>query len=321
MIKKTTIGSFPIKPTASYEESIIDAINLQLGVECNPVSGGEPRGKMWDYLFQYSGIEPAYMAGIKFVKRIWNRNGIIKNLDPDESWKIKEYRLARSYLDDKGMKDVKIKIAITGPITLIYFGKFGAMYEGLGPYKKLPYKELYSDSVELVGSVAKRAVEVGADLQIDEPGIIHASPEDIDEILGSVLKKLPSDAKEKVSVHACTELGKSHYNALMRQKNFSVLNIPFGESQIGNFDVISRESLEENEKTLGVGFIPNKYLEPVGTSLERLKKVSEKVGRKKISFVNPFCGFSETNPEFVGPILANMDEALRIFNESILTQQ
>jgi methionine synthase II (cobalamin-independent) len=135
-IQRTVIGSFPTPPSSiSHEEAVRKAIDLQLK-HVDIVSDGEPYGDMKDYALQNPGIEPAYM-GIKFAHRIWNRDDPSKNMDPDECWKIQDHKRARFYLDKKGMKDVNIKIALTGPITLVYLGKCGAMFEGFGPYGRL----------------------------------------------------------------------------------------------------------------------------------------------------------------------------------------
>lgn len=171
-----------------------------------------------------------------------------------------------------------------------------------------------------MGSVARRAAELGAYLQIDEPCIADMPSGSVNEVLDSLFKKLPKQAidEERVSIHVCTQVGKAHYDALMEQKNFSVLNIPFsGYQEMKNFDVITRESLEKNRKKLGVGFVSNTEVEDVKTAFKTLKKVSEKVGPENISLVNPFCGFFGTKPELVEPILANMKEASELFIKSL----
>jgi len=318
-IQRTVIGSFPTQPISiSHEEAIRKAIELQLDNGIHVVSDGEPYGDMKDYVTQNPGIELAYM-GIKFTDRIWHADDPSKNLDPDKCWKIQDYKAARSYLDGKGRKDVKVKIALTGPISLVFFGKCGGLYESLGPYEKLSYEELYSDSVKVVGSIARRAVELGSYLQIDEPYLTEILPESVNDVLNSLFKSLTKSAikEERVSIHVCRQLGKAYYDELVKLENVPILNIPFsGYQERKNLDVITRESLEENGKKLVAGIISNTEIEDVATVLKTLKDVSEKAGAENISFVSPICGFLKKPPEIVGPILKNMKEASELFIQS-----
>jgi methionine synthase II (cobalamin-independent) len=316
-IQRTVIGSFPTPPiSVPHEEAIRNVVDLQVKYGIDVISDGEQHGSMVEYLAQIPGVE-LIDRGIRIVKEIRPMD------DPDKCWKIEDYKLVRSYLNEKGRANAKVKTTLTGPITLGFFGVHGSLYGGMGPYKNYTDPRLYSDSRKALIPIAQRAIELGAYLQIDEPFLTSMSPENVNEFLNPLLENLPRSAKkeERVSIHVCGQIGKAHYDELLNL-DVPVLSIAFSEYQERkNLNVISRESLEHHRKKLGVGFISNAKVEDYQIAFERLKEVSKKAGFENISFVHPDCGLLLTKPEDVEPILRNMQFASapeRLHVESML---
>lgn len=315
-IQRTVIGSFPTPPISiSHEEAISNVIDLQLKYGINVISDGELHGSMMEYLGQIPGIELAD-RGIKIVRKIEPMN------DPDEYWKIEDYKTVKSILASKGKEDVKVKTTLTGPITLGFFGLYGSLYWGLGPYKNYTDPELYSDSRKALIPIAQRAIELGAYLQIDEPFLTAIPPEKVNEFLNPLFESLPRSAKkdERISIHVCGQIGKAHYDKLLKL-DIPVLSIAFsGYQESRNLSVISRESLESHGKKLGVGFISNTKVEDYPIAFDRLKDVLKKTGFENVSFVHPDCGMILAKPKDVELILRNMQLASapeRLYLESI----
>jgi methionine synthase II (cobalamin-independent) len=158
-------------------------------------------------------------------------------------------------------------------------------------------------------------------LQIDEPVLSMGCvrPELAKNVLNRLVAPLPSSAidKGRVSIHACGPI-KRVYNEVLLGLDIPVLSLGFsGEKERGNIDVISRKSLEDSQKKLGVGFVSNVAVEDVKTSLERLASVAQTAGRENIACVHPDCGFGLTPPEKVRPILENMKRASDAFIQSL----
>jgi methionine synthase II (cobalamin-independent) len=107
-------------------------------------------------------------------------------------------------------------------------------------------------------------------------------------------------------MHLCGTITKKLYDELL-ELEFPVLSFGFsGQAESKNLEVVSRESLEENNKKLGVGFILNTELEDLQVTGKRLKNIVEKVGMENIAYLHPDCGFGSTKPELIEPILKNM---------------
>ena len=71
-------------------------------------------------------------------------------------------------------------------------------------------------------------------------------------------------------------------------------------------EIISKASLEDHDKKLGVGFISNINVEDERVIMERYNRIEETVGRENIRYVHPDCGFGMTPPAKVRLILEKM---------------
>ena len=74
-------------------------------------------------------------------------------------------------------------------------------------------------------------------------------------------------------------------------------------------EIISKVSLEEHGKKLGVGFISNVNVEGERIIMERYNRIEETAGRENIRYIHPDCGFGITPPEKVRLILEKMKMA------------
>jgi methionine synthase II (cobalamin-independent) len=232
-------------------------------------------------------------------------------------------------LDKIGREDVRIKVTITGPISL---GVQSAV-NGLNKehYKTIMDPDIYSDLSQALLPIAELAIKIGAHVQIDEPGLSgrFVSPSFAKRVLGdfssSLASSVPSNLayEEPLSIHVCGSLARATgiYETLLGL-DFPVMSLGFsGKTESENMDVVSRKSLEEYGKKLGVGFISNVKLEDEATSLERLIKIKKIVGLENIAYLHPDCGLASTPRELIRPILGNMkktSDTFHSFNKSHL---
>jgi len=303
-IERTVIGSFPrtliIRNNYSLEQAIEYFIDLQLDCGIDIITDGEQRGHMIEYYEQIPGFER--------TERSLKIAGKIKPIDdPDNFHKISDYKKVKLYLSSIGKDRVKVKIPFAGPITL----GFESAYEGLTHYKNIGDQEIYSDTADAISLLAQRAIELGAHVQIDEPGLSAGctSPRFAKEILNRLFNSLPDSAidQNKVILHCCGSTKKfGLYNELL-ELDVGVLSLAFsGEKERENFDIVTRKSLEAKQKKLGAGFVLNTETEDEQTTANRLKQITQNVGIENIACVHPDCGFGETPLEKVRPILENM---------------
>lgn len=308
-IERTVIGSFPRQvrtPNYSLDESIKDVVDLQLAYGVNIVTDGEQREDLIGYFEQIPGLE-------KVGKRLEIGGKIEPMYNVDDFYKIVDYHTVRSYLISQNRRDTKIKIPLTGPITL---GVTSAI-SGIEHYENILDQQLYSDCIEALVPLAKRILDIGAHLQIDEPGLSagYTSPKIAGKILKDFVSHIPDSAIDegRVNIHVCGAIRDSLYEELL-SLDIGILSLAFsGINERGNIDIVSKKSLEENGKKLAVGFISNVVLEGKGIAKERLFKVAKKVGRENIAHVHPDCGFGGTDPILVEPILENMEKASNDF--------
>jgi methionine synthase II (cobalamin-independent) len=231
--------------------------------------------------------------------------------DPDDFFKIKDYRLVHSILDDMKRRDVKTKITLTGPVTLGVTSAMG----GLTGYSNMRDPSLYSDCADALLPLAIRALEVGAHLQIDEPGLSarFESPKYLERLLSS----LPDSAIDegRVSLHVCGAVGRV-FSELMGL-SVNIFSFGFSRAQESkNIETISVEPLRD-EKRFGVGFISNTFLEEPDTVLSRLQGIARILSSDNIAYIHPDCGFGSTSPELVEPILRNMRDVSDVFLRSL----
>ncbi len=309
---KTVIGSFPQREhtTAySHEKAIQEVVELQLRYGIDIVTDGEQREDLIGYFEQIPGLK-------KIDKRLRIVGKIEPMENPNEFYKILDSKLVRSYLERLNRNDVKIKIPITGPITL---GVTSAI-AGLDYYRNILDQRIYSDCSEALTPLAEKALDVGAYLQIDEPGLSggYVSPRIAGNILKEFFSFLPDTVIDegRVSLHVCGAVRDVFYNELLRLK-VGIISLAFsGAHESKNIEVVSRESLEENGKKLAAGFISNIFYEEKDVALKRLHTIAEKVGRENLVQGHPDCGFGGTNPNLVEPILRTMEKVVDEFTFS-----
>ena len=312
-IERTVIGSFP-RWADSLEKAIEEVVSLQLHYGIDVITDGEQRGGMIEYFEQIPGLE-----------RIDGKLKIVGKIEPmddiDGFYKIKDYKKVKAILESQEKNDVKVKITLTGPITLGISCMSTDMKSAMKFYNVKDREALYSDCSYALLPLVKRALDIGAYVQFDEPGFGFTSPEPAKEVLNDLVSHLPSSAieEEKISIHVCGSIGgiAKLYDELL-DLDFSILSLAFsGKEERNNIDVISRKSLEEHKKRLGVGFISNIEIEDDKIALERLTNIAQKIGVENIAYIHPDCGFGSTSPKKVRPILENMKKASDVFTQSL----
>jgi 5-methyltetrahydropteroyltriglutamate--homocysteine methyltransferase len=294
-MEKTTIGSFP-RIGKPLEVAVRDVIDLQLRYGIDIITDGEQRADMITYFEQIPGLSRG-SSGLRISGKIRPM------VDVDEFYKIRDYNLVKPHLGDR----VKGKITLTGPVTLGMTAAIG----GLTGYKNVSDPSIYDDCADEMIPLARRTLEIGAQLQIDEPGLSarFQSPKYTERLLSA----LPDDAVDdgRVSLHVCGHVGKVWDDLMSLSVN--VFSFGFSRAQESkNMETITSVKLPAG-KRLGVGFTSNTSLEDSAISLERLRRIAEAVGVDNIAYIHPDCGFGSTPPELVEPILRNMKEVSDAF--------
>jgi len=307
-IETTVVGSFP-KSKSPFEEAIKEVVDLQLHYGIDLITDGEMRGNMIQYYEQIPGLEK-HGDGLRIA-------GKVEPLSQDridEFYRIKDYRAVRSTLASMGKEDVKVKIGITGPMTLGTICASTDIESTLKQYdlREGEEEELYSDFSNALWPVVKRALYIGAYVQIDEPLLStqQVSVESARKVLEDFTSNLPSSSikEERVLCHVCGSIKSVDglYDVLLGQ-NIPILSLGFsGEKETENFDVISKASFEKHGKKLGAGFISNVNVEDEKTILERYKRIEAIMGKENIRYVHPDCGFRLTPTKKVKLILQKM---------------
>ncbi|MGA2680897.1 MAG: hypothetical protein ABSF44_03755 [Candidatus Bathyarchaeia archaeon] len=305
-IETTVIGSFP-RSESPLENAIREIVDLQLYSGINLITDGEQRGNMIQYFEQIPGLE-RLGDGLRIVGKIepMERDRI------DEFYKIHDYRRVKSILKNLGKENVKVKITITGPMTLGTVCALADMESTLEHYDLDEDDTLYSDFCDALLPLVQRALNIGAYIQIDEPLLStgRVPLESAKKILKDFVIRLPAFAieEEKVSCHVCGSIRNvpNLYDVLL-ESGIPILNIGFsGEEEKENLNIVSKVSLEEHGKKLGVGFISNINVEDETTIIERYYRIEETVGRENIRYIHPDCGFRMTPLEKVRLILEKM---------------
>ena len=310
-IDRTVIGSFP-RPssTVSLINAVKDVVDLQLDHDIEIITDGEPRYNMIEYFEQIPGLERKN-GSLKIVKKIEPMG------NPRDFYKIVDYHMVKSYLAGINRADVKVKINITGPITLGFTCALG----GLKHYRNIRDEQIYSDLSDALSTLAEKSIGEGAHIQIDEPGLSanYVSPKFAKKVLNRFSSSLPDSAIDegKISIHVCGTIKDILYHELL-DLDIGILSLAFsGKKEKENMNIISRRSLEDNRKKLGAGFISNTVVEHEKTALERLNKIARTVGSENLAYIHPDCGFGSTPYEKVIPILENMKKASDSFIRSL----
>jgi 5-methyltetrahydropteroyltriglutamate--homocysteine methyltransferase len=305
-IETTVVGSFP-KSDSPLKKAIREVVDLQLYYGIDLITDGELRSNMIQYFEQIPGLE-RLGNGLRIVGKIES----MKRDKIDEFYKIKDYKTVKSILESIGKESVKIKITITGPMTLGTLCASTDINSAMEHYDLDDEETLYSDFSRALLPLAERALDIGAYVQIDEPLLStgQISLESTEKILRDFGLRLPSFSIEegKVSCHVCGSI-KSVPNlyAVLLKLNIPILSLGFsGEKEKENLDIISKVSLEGHGKKLAVGFISNINVEDERIIMKRYSRIEENAGRENIRYIHPDCGFRMTPPEKVRLILEKM---------------
>jgi len=301
-MKITTIGSFP-RSDKSIEVAIRDVVDLQIRNGVEVVTDGEQRADM----ITYFGQIPGFGRGSRGLRVV----GKIKAMGEEGTfYKLVDHSVMRAYLKSIGKEGVKTKITLTGPVTL---GMTAAM-GGVTDYTGLRDPALYNDCADALIPIAEEALRAGALLQIDEPGL--SARFESQKYTQRLLSQLPDSAIDdsRVSLHVCGHVGRIWEEIMGLDVN--IFSFGFSRAQEAkNMETIGVAKLGEG-KMLGVGFISNTYLEEPSVALRRLRSIVKTVGVERIAYIHPDCGFAQTPPELVEPILRNMKTASNEFLRS-----
>lgn len=313
-IEKTVIGSFP-RSNRPLEKALREVVDLQVGCGIDLITDGEQRSNMIQYFDQIPGTEKKG-SGLRIAGKIKP----IPSGKLDEFYKIKDYRTVQSILKDAGEEATKVKVTITGPMTLGTICASTDINSTVKHYDLDNEEAMFSDFSEALTPIVQTALDIGAYVQIDEPLLStgQITLKTAEKILKDFTLKLPphSIKEEKVSCHVCGSIKSvpGLYDALLHL-NIPVLSLGFsGEAEKENLDVISKASLEEHGKKLGAGFISNVMVEDDSVVAGRLKRIVGIVGRENIRYVHPDCGFGLTRPDMVKLILEKMKRIADMVN-------
>jgi 5-methyltetrahydropteroyltriglutamate--homocysteine methyltransferase len=293
VMERTTIGSFP-RPDKHLEDAVREVVDLQLRYGLDVVTDGEQRADMIAYFEQIPGFGRG-SRGLKVSGKITPMS------EPRDFYKIRDIELVRARLSAAG-KSAKVKVTITGPVTL---GMTAAM-GGVAGYRGIRDSAIYEDCADALAPLAEAALRTGALLQIDEPGLSarFESPKYTERLL-SALPDSAIDA-DRVSLHVCGDVGVVWED--LTRLSVGILSFGFSRAQEArNVGTLAKKTLPAG-KRLGVGFISNTYLEEAETARMRLEKIAGIVGVEKIAYIHPDCGFAPTPPALVEPILRNMKQ-------------
>lgn len=307
---KTVVGSFP-PWNLPLEQAIECIVDLQLEHGMDMVSDGEQRTDMISYFSSLPGL------GMKptgpYVK-----SAILPPSDPENHVKLQDLRFVRNYLRRKGREDVRVKVSITGPITL----GFACACNGVEHYNGLRDMRLYSDFAEALKPLVDEVAKTGCYLQIDEPSLSIRVMEASQAVkfVNKTLSDLPSSIRDedRLVVHVCGPLTNSLYLDLMGLEA-SVLSLAFSAPNVrANLNVISKSSLVSNGKKLGFGCVSvqvrkREEVESLEQVTRRLEIVKQALGDELVALVHPDCGMRPTCREAVEPILDLVASSAKYF--------
>jgi methionine synthase II (cobalamin-independent) len=302
------IGSFPPKKLP-LEEAIQWAVNLQLTHDLDVISDGEQRTDMVGYFKSLPGL--GTKATGPYIK-----SKIMPFEDPDKFAKLLDFHLVTNYLKRKGREDVKVKVSITGPITL----GFACACNGVEHYSGIRDMRLYSDFASALKPLVEAAAKADCYVQIDEPSLsirVMEASEAV-KIVNTTLSGVPDSVydAEKLIVHVCGSLTRPLFEDLTSLEA-PVLSLAFSSPSVkDNLDSISKLSLQGHWKKLGVGCVSvqartKEEVEPAESVFHRLKLIRDKIGTERISLLHPDCGLRGTGENALEPILERVSESAR----------
>jgi methionine synthase II (cobalamin-independent) len=303
---KTVIGSFPLK-RLPIQEAIQWAVDLQLAHDLDVVSDGEQRTDMIGYFKSLPGL--GTKAAGPYVK-----SKIMPFEEPDSFDKLLDLRFVRNYLKHMGREDVKVKVSITGPITL----GFACACNGVEHYGGIRDMRLYSDFASALKPLVESVAKAECYVQVDEPSLsirVMEASEAI-KIVNTTLSGVPDSIydAEKLIVHVCGSLTRSLFEDLASLEA-PVLSLAFSSPSVkDNVEAISKLSLQSHRKKLGVGCVSvqartKEEVDTVESTFHRLKVIRDKIGTERIAFLHPDCGLRGTGENALGPILERVSES------------
>ncbi|MGQ9552217.1 MAG: hypothetical protein ACUVUE_07310 [Candidatus Bathycorpusculaceae bacterium] len=310
---KTVVGSFPQKKTA-LEEAIKLIVDIQLKHEIDIISDGEQRADIIGYFASLPGL------GMKpngpYIK------SKVKPLEEAKDFvKLRDLDFVRGYLRKKGREDVKVKVSVTGPITL----GFSCALNGLEYYNNIGDRQLYSDCARALNPLITEAAEKGCYIQIDEPSLSIGimNPKDAVEIVNEAISSLPTRVYEegKLIVHICGAFNERLFKAFM-DLDAPILSLAFSALNVRkNMEFVSKPILEAGEKKLGIGCISvlankREEVERLDAVVKRLKTMVDKIGEDRIALVHPDCGLRNTGEEAIEPILETLSSCTSFFEQA-----
>ena len=318
-LTRAVVGSFPSFDN-DIETSILQIIDLQLKYGIDVISPGEQRHDMIAY---FSEVLPG-------LKHEGNKSYITGRIKPPEDLitfeKFKDFELVKNYLDRSG-KAGKIKVTITGPITLGFTCAATLNPHGgisIEPYKNIIDANLYSDVSNALQPIANEFQKKGALVQIDEPGFSAGYLNFIKfrkEIIQWINEYLTPDLNpEDTLMHCCGRLPKQLLeDVLVKFENIGTFSFAFdGAIEKENINIISRKVFEDYGKKLGVGCISgaNAVLSDSETVKSNIAAAVEKVGLDNIKFIHPDCGLKVISTEKAEMVLKNMVEGTKLFEDT-----
>lgn len=303
---KTVIGSFPSKKLPP-EEAIQWAVDLQLAHDLDVISDGEQRADMIGYFKSLPGLGTKGTG--PYVK-----SKIMPYEEPNKFAKLLDLQFVKDYLKSKNREHVKVKVSITGPITL----GFACACNGVEHYSGIRDMRLYSDFASALKPLVEAVAQADCYLQVDEPSlsirVMEASQ--AVKIVNTALSGIPDSIydSEKLIVHVCGSLTRSLFEDLT-SLDAPVLSLAFSSPSVkGNVDAISKLSLQGHGKKLGVGCVSvqaraKEEVETAESVLNRLKVIRDKIGRERIALLHPDCGLRGTGEDALEPILERVSES------------
>ncbi|GBC75627.1 5-methyltetrahydropteroyltriglutamate--homocysteine methyltransferase [archaeon HR06] len=298
---KTVIGSFPPKKGLKLEEAIKEIIDLQLKYNIDIVSDGEQRYDIIGYFYQLKGIaKKRYGLGIE--------SRIEPLEDVKEFVKVKDFEFVKNYLKSIGREDVKIKVTITGPITL----GFSLALNGLGNYSSIRDLRIYEDTAEALKPILNFFLKKECYLQIDEPSLSTRviDPKEAAKFVNLALE----DYHERLIIHVCGSLSREILNSLTNIKVKTISLAFSGPMEKSNINLIEKDLFKE--KKLGFGCVSvlamkEEEVEEIEVIENRIRKIVEKLSLENISFIHPDCGLRSNSERVAEKILKNMSLACK----------
>ncbi len=294
------IGSLP--PLAEDpEEALRRAVEMQRRHGLDLLTDGEQRG---DILSMYAGL-----PGIQESRGVPRVVGKIRPLeDPATFEKVRDLDFLR-----KAYPDARFKVGLTGTASFLLACASGGSPAYRGPLDPA----MYDDLTEAIRPIARELGRRGAVVQIDEP-ILSQGMRDYRPALKRIDDIASEVPRKDACVHVCGGLVRSKaLDALFALERVSTLNLAFaGRVESENRGLLEPRSWEEHDLSLGAGCVdvqvsaPDQVMRPQSVA-DLLRQITESVGRDRVRYVLPDCGFRGTQADLVPSLLTALAEGFR----------